>query len=109
LEQVQGTDLDKPGELDALAKLPEPERKAKVAEAAAEAKKPASERKHVTAREPKADTAYGPPTSKLTPRVQLALDAWRKCKPKERALLMTLIKKTEEAEKMKSHTASPVS
>ena len=44
LEAVLGTNLDKPSELDALVAMPELERRAKVAEAVAEAAKPEPER-----------------------------------------------------------------
>src|SRR5262249_10289532 len=50
LEKVQGTDLAKPGELDALAKLTKEERKAVVEEAVAETAKPEGERKEVSAK-----------------------------------------------------------
>lgn len=59
--QVIGTSLDKPREMEALAKLPEPERKAKVAEAMAEAAKPKEERKAVSAR------LQAPPSIPATP------------------------------------------
>ena len=104
LDDITGTDLDKGTELDALAKMPEPERKAKVAEAAAEAKKPASERKHVTAREPKTDADSKPHAGKLSQRLLRAFEAWKKCNRREREDLMKMIKKAEEAEQKKNRT-----